>query len=144
MFYLYQNYVFFFFFFFFCIQTVGFPTRKDGFIFLLLKYKVKTTNIVTFSFINPFEKINHDVFSTFQRWANEGSTLPHKLKSWGKHASKYIHWAKFGAMLAHKTYFSLQFIKFVCIGPTFVQCCTSDANGKPTVRPYFNHTSTLG
>ena len=47
----------------FYIQTVGFPTRKDGFIFLLLKNKVKTTNIVTFSFINPFEKFNHDVFS---------------------------------------------------------------------------------
>ena len=87
----------YFFFFFFFIQTVGFPTRKDGFIFLLLKNKVKTTNIVTFSFINPFEKINHDVFSTFQRWANVGPTLPHKLKSWGKHTSKYIRWANVGA-----------------------------------------------
>ena len=85
MFYLYQNYVFF------CIQTVGFPTRKDGFIFLLLKNKVKTTNIVTFSFINPFEKFNQDVFSTFQRWANVGPTLPHKLISWGKHASINTH-----------------------------------------------------
>ena len=90
---------------FFFIQTVGFPTRKDGFIFLLLKNKVKTTNIVTFSFINPFEKNNHYVFSTFQRWANVDPTLPHKLKSWGKHASKYIRWANVGAMLAHKTFF---------------------------------------
>ena len=61
MYYQYQN--IYLFFFFFCIQTVGFPTRKDGFIFFLLKNKVKTTNIVTFSFINPFEKFNHDVFS---------------------------------------------------------------------------------
>ena len=143
MFYQYQNYVFFlffflffffvFFFFFlfffvFCIQT-RIPNKKRWlYIFLLLKNKVKTTNIVTFSFINPFENFNHDVFSlwnesatfvyfkvciTFQRWANVDPTLPQKLKSRGKPASKYIRWANGGTMLAHKTYFSLKFIEFV-------------------------------
>ena len=55
MFYQYKNCIF-------CIQNVGFPTRQDGSIFFLLKIKVKTTNIVTFSFIYPFKNFYHDVF----------------------------------------------------------------------------------
>ena len=76
-------------------------------------------------------KFNHGVFAllnesaacvsfkkcasiTFQRWANVDPTLPHKLKAWGKYASKYICWANGGLMLImHKTYFSLEFVKFV-------------------------------
>ena len=75
------------------------------------------------------------------------SNVTTKLKAWGKYASKYIRWANGGPMLVHKTYFSLEFVKFIIrwpnVGAMLYIWCQRLANCPTIFQPYFNVGPTL-